>query len=630
MSKSMALPLRRVCQSLARESFRSLSDRELLEQFAAGNQAAFAAIVERHGPVVCAVCLRALCDSGLADDAFQAVFVVLARKSRSLRRPDALAGWLFGVACRIAGQMRQAQIRLRRREQLAALLRPEADEPKPWDDLLQVLDEELNHLPERLRAPLVACYLQGRTQDEAARELDWPLITLRRRLAAGRERLRLRMARRGATLSAGLLAAALTPSAADATVPIALAEITVTHALAVLHGQAIPTAIAELAREQTAGSIGAAKLWLVPMIAACALVGVGTFKPWTEKPLKAMPADKPAEKPKEVRRDRFNDPLPEGAIARLGTIALKHGGKIDELRFAPDNKSFYSTGGGILRGWQVDTGNEIKTIDMRSIPKEVRAQSISSDGKTVFAVIGDEHAWPPVLTRLEEWDVTSMKKRREFTINQKDGRIFVAEQVSLSPNVQFVAVKWSSAMVLVWDCSQAKLIFTIPGWNQILTFSSDDRRLITCDSKFKITVRECATGRVIKELGSNENQPCDAVISPDGKWLATSGQAHGESKLIGNGLGRTDVISDPFIRLWDLERGNFVEKIEAIAISHRPMAFAGDSKSIFVMSRDERRDDYSIRRIAIPGGETISTFPEHLPSIEVLTVSPNGRMLAPG
>jgi RNA polymerase sigma factor (sigma-70 family) len=221
MSKTLAVPLRRVCQSLERETLRSLPDRQLLEQFAGGNGSAFAAIVERHGPLVRGVCQRVLRDASLADDAFQAVFVVLARKSRSLRRPEALAGWLFGVARKIAGQMRQSQIRLRRREQAAALRHPEAAELKPWDDLLQVLDEELNHLPERLRAPLVACYLEGRTQDEAARELGWPLITLRRRLAAGRERLRLRMDRRGATLSAGLLAAALTPGA-DAAISASL------------------------------------------------------------------------------------------------------------------------------------------------------------------------------------------------------------------------------------------------------------------------------------------------------------------------------------------------------------------------------------------------------------------------
>src|SRR5262249_28180764 len=145
MSKSMAVPLQRVCRTMVRESLHSLSDRELLEQFLAGNEAAFAALLDRHGPMVRAACLRVVRDASLADDAFQATFAALVRTSKSMRRPDALPGWLFAIARRMAGKLRLRQERLRRNERTAAQRRPEATESRPWDDLLDVLDEELQN-----------------------------------------------------------------------------------------------------------------------------------------------------------------------------------------------------------------------------------------------------------------------------------------------------------------------------------------------------------------------------------------------------------------------------------------------------------------------------------------------------
>ena len=153
------------------------------------------------------VCRRVLRDDHLADDVFQAVFLVLARKAGALRRGDLLANWLFGVALRLAKNVRQKEARRRRFERQAAAA--PAPERAIGNDLLVILDEELQRLPADYRAPLLACYHRGRTQDEAARELGWSIRTLRRRLERGRDLLRARMARRGATLSAGLFAAAL-------------------------------------------------------------------------------------------------------------------------------------------------------------------------------------------------------------------------------------------------------------------------------------------------------------------------------------------------------------------------------------------------------------------------------------
>src|SRR5690242_16411189 len=185
-----------------------LSDRELVERFAAGrDEAAFAALLLRHGPMVLCVCRRVLADWHDAEDAFQATFLVLARKAGSLRAGGSVAGWLHGVAYRLALKARVSAARRREREGRAAA-RP------PGDPLAEVsvreaqaiLDDELARLPEKFRAPLVLCCLEGLARDEAAARLGWPAGLLKSRLEQARERLRGRLARRGLALSVPLLA----------------------------------------------------------------------------------------------------------------------------------------------------------------------------------------------------------------------------------------------------------------------------------------------------------------------------------------------------------------------------------------------------------------------------------------
>ena len=175
-----------------------LDPAELLARFtAARDEAAFAAIVARHGPMVLATCRRILPNSADADDAFQATFLVFARHARSIRDPDRLAPWLHRVARRVAVQTRALAAR---RTALEGAKLEVAVAPPPPDDraeLRSVLDEELAQLPEKYRTPLVLCYLEGLTHDEAAGQLSWPVGTVRSRLAGGRDRLRSRLARRG-------------------------------------------------------------------------------------------------------------------------------------------------------------------------------------------------------------------------------------------------------------------------------------------------------------------------------------------------------------------------------------------------------------------------------------------------
>ena len=167
--------------------------------------------MRRHGPMVLGVCLRALGDYHAAEDAFQATFMVLALKSRAIRKQESLGPWLHGVAVRIAPpRARRAPPEQGR----AACPRRTVADPAAHDpasvELSAVLDEEVGRLPEKYRLPVVLCYLEGQTQDEAARTLGWTKGTVSGRLARAKDLLRHRLTRRGLAPSAALLAAALT------------------------------------------------------------------------------------------------------------------------------------------------------------------------------------------------------------------------------------------------------------------------------------------------------------------------------------------------------------------------------------------------------------------------------------
>jgi RNA polymerase sigma factor (sigma-70 family) len=214
-------------------------DAELLKRFSAGrDEAAFAALVNRHGPMVQGVCRRILGNAHEAEDVFQAVFLVLVQKSSSIRRPELLANWLYGVACRIARKARIRTIRQEARERKAEKM-PLHEQllDLEWAELKQVLDEELSRLPEKHRAPLVLCYLRGQTNAEAAAQLGWPSGSISDRLAQARETLRKRLNRRGMNLTAALLAVLLLEKTASAGVAPGLVTATVEGAVALASGK---------------------------------------------------------------------------------------------------------------------------------------------------------------------------------------------------------------------------------------------------------------------------------------------------------------------------------------------------------------------------------------------------------
>jgi RNA polymerase sigma factor (sigma-70 family) len=280
-----------------------LCDRNLLEMYVSRHdELAFTALLERHGPMVQRVCHEILADHHDAQDAFQATFLVLAQAAGSIRQRDSLASWLYGVALRVAAGARAARARRREHERTWATLHVAATEAgaENHDELCVLLHEEISGLPERFRAPVVLCHLEGRTYDEAAQVLRCPVGTIKSRLSTARERLRRRLERRNRIVaasaeSAGLvLKHGLPITTLRTRLPARLLQAVIRGA----EGGPVPAAISRLAR-----GVLKTMLWqrLVYRLAVAAVMLVGTAALSTGAiALTAMNCDLPGDGGQEV------------------------------------------------------------------------------------------------------------------------------------------------------------------------------------------------------------------------------------------------------------------------------------------------------------------------------------------
>jgi RNA polymerase sigma factor (sigma-70 family) len=419
-----------------------LSDRDLLERFAVRREeAAFAALVQRHGPLVLNVCRRLLHQEQDAEDVFQATFLVLARKAGSVRWRDSVAPWLHAVAHRLALKARAEALRRQRHEREAAAKQgATAADDLSWREATALLEEELGRLPERYRAPLLLCCWEGKARDEAARLLGWTAGTLKGQLERGRELLRRRLARRGVALSAGLLAVGL----ARGGVPAALADATVRVALAAATGAAgaVPASVAVLA-DAALKALTAAKVKVTGVLLGVVLLATGagvwtTQQAWATRPVEEATADEappdppergagdealaaappekapedekpPEEKPPAAlpwpRADLEGVALPPGAVQRFGTTRLLHAGAVRQVAFSPDGKMLASAAPGDewVHLWEAATGKELHQL---SAPN-AESLAFSPDGKRLAVVRSSSGAVARAFVCL--WDTKSGK-----------------------------------------------------------------------------------------------------------------------------------------------------------------------------------------------------------------------------
>jgi RNA polymerase sigma factor (sigma-70 family) len=285
-----------------------LHDAELLDGFLSQrDEAAFEALVRRHGPMVLGVCRRVIGNVADADDAFQATFLVLVRRAASLRKRELLGNWLYGVAFRTALGARSRMLRRRVKEQpMKELPHPAYEADDPQRELLAHLDRELNRLPAKLRDAVVLCELNGTPRKRAAKQLGIPEGTLSSRLAAARQMLAARLRRNGVAVSVASVTAALSQSEAPAMVPAALIGSTVQAAADLAAGVAIPAPVAALTHG-VLHSMLLKKLKLGAGIVAAFVLGAGllTYGFSGQTPVAAAPQD-PARKDKPIARPPAN------------------------------------------------------------------------------------------------------------------------------------------------------------------------------------------------------------------------------------------------------------------------------------------------------------------------------------
>jgi RNA polymerase sigma factor (sigma-70 family) len=325
-------------------------DRELLLRFSSRHdESAFAEVARRHAPMVLRVCRHVLHNSHDAEDVAQAALLLLARKAASIGWHDSVAGWLFQTAYRLALNARIAAGRRSRHEARAKPAAP-ADPVAELTvrELQAALDEEISRLPPKYRAPIILCCLEGRSRDEAAHCLGWPLAAVKDRLERGRERLRARLARRGVLLATALTSAWLLEGEALAGLsPHAIAR----DALLLATGQAtlaglLPPHVAELA--------GTMLVSRVTILLAGLALALGTAAAVT-RPHDERPPSGPKAQAKTVEAKA---PAPEAALAQpKGMRLIGHTGAVRAVAFAPDGKTVATSGADkTIRIWQVATG----------------------------------------------------------------------------------------------------------------------------------------------------------------------------------------------------------------------------------------------------------------------------------
>ncbi|HEY1861009.1 MAG TPA: RNA polymerase sigma factor [Gemmataceae bacterium] len=344
--------LRHLQRAVIRRDGAGLTDGQLLDGFLVDREeAAFEALVRRHGPMVLGVCRRVLADPHDAEDAFQATFLVFVRKAASIAQRGLLANWLYGTAYRTALEARATRLRRQARERTVRVM-PDQEAPSmndSWEHVQPLLDRELERLPDKYRVPVILCDLEGKTRKEAARQLGWPEGTVSGRLARARTLLARRLGRHGLAFSGGALAVALSQNAASASMPASLVSSTVKAAACVAAGQAaaVSAPVAALTKGvlkamlMTKLKIGTAVVLAVGLLGVG--VGVGLYQSRAaaldeQKEIVKDPADgggsaagapaKDDKKPEGDADDEEKINLPKGAAPVQVLASLDKDGKL--------------------------------------------------------------------------------------------------------------------------------------------------------------------------------------------------------------------------------------------------------------------------------------------------------------
>jgi RNA polymerase sigma factor (sigma-70 family) len=597
--------VQKIRTATARSPGGSAADAELLARFAAlRDEAAFAALVARYGCLVQNVCRNVLRDECDVEEATQATFLLLAHRAGSLRQPDALAGWLHGVARRTALRARCSVARRRVAEGSA---RPGMNVPADplveasWRELQAILDEELQRLPEKLRAPFVLCCLEGQGRREVARRLGWKAGTVSSRLDRARKLLRARLASRGVSLSAVLCGFAVAGQTRAGVSGVTVREMAAAAARFVRARFATADPAVKLANEVLHGAlVGRARAVSVLFMLGVLSTGVGASffgrpSPGPGPDTTALAPPGPAERAAPPRSDRYGDALPDAATARLGTKRFVHSYFTDSMVWSPDGKVLAALGGYSLarRLCLLDaaTGRELYDLPAEG---NVVAAAFSPDGKTLAAT----EKRGVVL-----WDVATGKEAGQFTFEpqvgavafspdgktlaapDKDGVIHLLDVASgleigsiggpgkrftdmaFSPDGRAVAAAADEGVVGVWRLEGGKELWrrTLPDGKPnalALAFAPGGKTLAIVSSDLVVRILGASDGGELRAFGGGDKSRRGSVAySPDGKVLASPGM-------------------DSTVILWDPETGHEVRRWPAGAWRVHSLRFAPDGRTL--------------------------------------------------
>jgi RNA polymerase sigma factor (sigma-70 family) len=636
------------------ETTKGLTDAQLLQRFAGGGEEpAFAALISRHGGLVWGVCRHILHREQDAEDAFQATFLVLARRPGSIRKTQSIGSWLYGVAYRVA---MKAKTKMRKRQaRESACVERSADRPAhdlAWRELQAILDEEVQRLPEKYRAPFVFCCLEGGTREAASRELGLSAGTLSSRIARARQTLQGRLLRRGVMLSAAMCAHAIWSQSAAGGVPASLAVGTIQAAC----GRHVSADVLALVEAVGGGSIflkwsaGAVLVLVLGLLSAAAAK-------WQAPPAVPAPAETlTVEDGPPARKDLHGDLLPAGALARLGTVRLRAPGS--QLALTADGKEIVAVDAdlkvrrfdaltGELRGtrqlpgsalWffklsprgrfvlsQSRTPNGQFQLDLWDLAQEKRVQTLPCGEFSIWSNVGiafsadeDQVVLTPYQVGTKRkvvlWDLKTFKAVDLWT-QERD--IYERSQDPLalfSPDGRRVIACHLDLIIRCWDAENGKLLWESERrhWSAFLCFSPDSQSII-CDAERL----DASTGKLSKD---KLRPPKEAIypfgFSADGKWMAFE-----------NGFGE--------MVLWQPGAAKAAFKLPAPphckpeiyhTRNHIPtnFVFTGDSKALI-------RREGALQRWDLTTGHALYAETEewgHTEEVSRLLFSPDGKLVA--
>ncbi len=558
----------------------TMSDAQLLERFLAGRdeagEANFRALVARHGPMVLRVCRTILVEPHDAEDAFQVTFLALARKAGSIQKHSSLGSWLHGTARRVARKAKTASRRRLARESRVKEAEMSIESQPSLEDreFSQILHEEIERLPAEYRAAIVLCYLEGMTHGQAALALGWPVGTVRGRLARARNLLKSRLTRRGLAIGIGPVALGSPADAASAELSAALVDATVRVALGRSSVTELTSTAAPLLEAVLSDTALARWTQLAAPVALLALVaGVASnllFKHGTKVSKEQTAIAKARPVARAAPTDLAGDPLPAGALARLGTTRFVHASHVNHVAFSPDGATLASFDGALYL-WDARTGLERRRIETGAGPGSGSLQfAYAPNGQSlaVQAVEVRDGAIPGKGREKLNWTIL-YDPRTGHEIRRFEGKD-TANCFAFSPDGKVLAGGIRSgprAGITLWEVASGRMLRSMAdscAGTIALAFSPNGKALISCVSWMRddipkrnqsgaaarqhllpeessIRIWDVADGKEIHRIGIGKIRINRAVFAPDGKTLATGA-------------------TDKTIRLWDLAAGREIRR----------------------------------------------------------------------